>query len=165
MKLRYALLIAFALIFSTQFAKAAPVDPSVIINRSLLDATPFTGSFMVTLSNGGATVLFENALNVDITQLIVQFEVPIPTGLNTCSSDIFSVCGVQILSFNSQTNLLTEDFIFSGGSISPDEEFSFAAAGFTGANPNVGVSSTPEPATIVLLLTGGAMLIGFGRKW
>lgn len=166
MKLRYALLIALACLFAAPFAKATPVDPSVIINRSPLDATPFTGSFTVTLdSDGGANIVFQNALDVDITQLIIQFQVPLPTGLNTCSSDIFSTCGVQNVAFDKQTDLLTEDFIFTGGSISPNGDFSFSAAGFTGANPNVIVSDAPEPATILLLLTGGAMLIGFGRKW
>ena len=165
MKLRL-LFVAVALMIPAGFASATPIDPSVIINRSPLDATPFTGMFDVTLSNGSANVVFENALNVAITQITVQFQVPLPTGLNTCSSDIFSGCGVEDLSFNSVTKLLTEDFVFTGGSIAPDQDFSFSAMGFTGANPNVVVSSsTPEPGTIVLLLTGGALLIGFSRKW
>jgi hypothetical protein len=168
MKLRHLLLIAVALIIPAGFASATPAgDPSAIINRSPLDATPFTGTFDVTLdSDGGANVIFENALNVDITQITVQFQVPLPTGVNTCLSDIFSNCGVESLAFNPNTKLLTEDFVFSGGSISPDQMFSFTAEGFIGANPNVVVSSpTPEPGTIVLLLTGGLLLIGFGRKW
>ncbi|MGC1105242.1 MAG: PEP-CTERM sorting domain-containing protein [Candidatus Acidiferrales bacterium] len=167
MKLRYLLLVAVALIIPAGFANATPAgDPSVIINRSPLDATPFTGMFNVTLDDdGGANVTFENALNVDITQLTVQFEVPFPTGVNTCSSDIFSSCGVSFVSINDKTDFVTEDFVFSGGAITPDENFSFSAAGFTGANPNVLISSTPEPRTIVLLLTGGLLLIGFGRKW
>ncbi|MGB6719016.1 MAG: PEP-CTERM sorting domain-containing protein, partial [Candidatus Acidiferrales bacterium] len=155
-----------ALMIPAGFASATPVDPSVIINGSPHDATPFTGMFDVTLVGGAADVTFENVLSVAITQITVQFQVPLPTGLNTCSSDIFSTCGVQDVSYNSVTKLLTEDFVFmGGGSIAPGEDFSFAAMGFTGANPNVLVSSTPEPATIVLLLTGGALLIGFGRKW
>lgn len=167
MKLRYLLLIATVLMIPTGFANATPAgDPSVIINRSPADATPFSGFFSVTLDDdGGANVIFQNALNIDITQLTVQFEVPFPTGVNTCSSDIFSSCGVQFVSINDQTDLLTEDFVFSGGSITPDEMFSFAAAGFVGANPNVDISSsTPEPGTIVLLLTGGVLLIGLGRR-
>lgn len=164
MKLRHLLLIAVALMIPAGFASATPAgDPSVIINRSPLDATPFTGMFDVALSQGSANVIFENALNVDITGLTVQFMVPFPTGVNTCSSDIFSSCGVSFVSLAGK--FVTEDFVFSGGSISPDQMFSFAADGFIGANPNVVISSTPEPGTIVLLLTGGLLLIGFGRKW
>jgi hypothetical protein len=171
MKLRCVPLIvaAAALFIPAGFANADPVgDPSVIINRSPSDATPFTGSFNVTLgSDGGADVTFVNALSVDITGLVVQFEVPLPTGVNTCSSTIFATCGVQDISFNTKTGFLTEDFVFGGGgSISPGEEFSFAAAGFVGANPNVTISlPTPEPGTIVLLLTGGLLMIGLGRRW
>jgi hypothetical protein len=166
MRFRCLLFVAAALMIPAGFASATPVDPSVIINRSPLDATPFTGMFDVTLSGGGANVVFKNALSVDITQLTVQFMVPLPTGLNTCTSDIFSSCGVEDLSYNSVTELLTEDFVFSGGSISRGQMFSFSAMGFTGANPNVVMSSsTPEPGTIVLLLSGGVLLIGFGRKW
>lgn len=167
MKLRHFVFLAAAavLLIPAGLASADPVgDPSVIINRAK-DATPFTGSFQVTLdSDGGADVTFENALSVDITGLIVQFEVPLPTGVNTCSSDIFKMCGVQDIAFNPTTGLLTEDFVFSGGFISPDEDFSFAAAGFVGANPNVNISlPTPEPATFALLLAGG-LLIGFERR-
>ncbi|MFZ0640363.1 MAG: PEP-CTERM sorting domain-containing protein [Candidatus Acidiferrales bacterium] len=164
MKLRHMLLIAVALIIPAGFASATPVgDPSVIINSSPKDATPFTGTFDVTLDpDGGANVVFENALDVDITQLTVQFMVPFPTGVNTCYSDIFSSCGVSFVSLAGK--FVTEDFVFSGGSISPDEMFSFSAMGFTGANPNVVISSTPEPATIVLLLTGGLLVIGLGRR-
>jgi hypothetical protein len=166
MKLRCAMLVAFALLIPAGFASASPIDPSVIINKFPVDATPFTGSFQVTLdSDGGANVIFENALDIDITELIVQFQVPLPTGLNTCSSDIFSTCGVESVAFNSRTDLLTEDFVFTGGSISPDQTFSFAADGFIGANPNVNITTTPEPGTIALLLTGGALLIGLGRRW
>lgn len=168
MKLRYLLLVAVLLIIPAGFANATPAgDPSVIINRSSTDATPFTGTFTVTLdSDGGANVIFENALNVDITGLILQFQVPLPTGENTCESDIFATCGVESLSFNEQTGLLTEDFVFGGGGfLAPGDLFSFSAAGFTGANPNVVISlPTPEPGTIVLLLTGGLLLIGFGRR-
>lgn len=169
MKLRYILPIAMAamLLIPVGFANADPVgDPSVIINHSPSDATPFTGSFNVTLDDdGGANVVFENALSINITELIVQFQVPLPTGVNTCSSDIFASCGVQDIAFNSKTDLLTEDFVFTGGSISPDQDFSFAAAGFVGANPNVTISlPTPESGTIVLLLTGG-LLMGLSRKW
>lgn len=168
MKLRYIRLIAAAamLLIPVGFANADPVgDPSVIINRAT-DATPFTGSFTVTLDNdGGADVTFTNALSFDITGLVIQFQVPLPTGVNTCSSDIFSICGVQDIAFSSTTDLLTEDFVFSGGSITPGENFSFAAAGFVGANPNVNISlPTPEEGTLVLLLTGG-LLIGLSRKW
>jgi hypothetical protein len=165
-KLRYLCLFALVLMIPAGFANANPVDPSVIINRTPLDATPFTGMFDVTLGgDGGADVIFENALSFDITTLTVQFQVPLPTGVNTCSSDIFSSCGVEAISFNSQTSLLTEDFVFSDGTITPGELFSFSAAGFIGANPNVVVSSTtPEPGTIVLLLTGALPLIGFGRR-
>lgn len=164
MKLRHLLLIAVALIIPAGFASATPVDPSVIINGSPKDATPFTGMFDVTLVGGAANVTFQNALDVDITQLTVQFKVPFPTGVNTCSSDIFSSCGVSFISVMGK--FVTEDFVFGGGgSISPGEMFSFSADGFIGANPNVVVSSTPEPGTIVLLLTGGLLLIGFGRKW
>jgi hypothetical protein len=170
MKLRCVLLIAAtaALLVPAGFATADPVgDPSVIINRLASDATPFTGSFNVTLDDdGGADVVFENALSVDITGLILQFEVPLPTGINTCSSNVFANCGVRNVAFNSTTDLLTEDFVFTGGSIGPDEDFSFAAAGFTGASPEVKISlPTPEPGTIVLLLTGGLLMIGSSRKW
>lgn len=170
MKPRYAVLIlaAVALLIPAGLANADPVgDPSVIINRSPSDATPFTGSFNVTLDDdGGADVVFQNALSFDITELIIQFQVPLPTGVNTCSSDIFASCGVQDISFNSKTDLLTEDFVFSGGSIGQGEMFSFAAAGFVGANPNVNISlPTPEPGTIALLLTGGLLMIGIARRW
>ncbi|MGB6483029.1 MAG: hypothetical protein WBE86_06030 [Candidatus Acidiferrales bacterium] len=169
MKLRYLLLIAVALIIPAGFANATPAgDPSVIINRSPLDATPFTGTFNVTLdSDGGADVTFENALSFDITSLTVQFtDVQIPTGDNTCSSDIFSSCAINIVAINRQNFTLTEDFDFSGGDITPGEMFSFAAAGFTNASPNVVVSlPTPEPRPLVLLLTGGLLLAGLARKW
>lgn len=169
MKLRYFLFIVAvaALFIPAGFASADPVgDPSVIINRAT-DATPFTGSFNVTLDDdGGAEVTFENALSTDITGLVVQFQVPLPTGVNTCSSDIFANCGVQNVAFNPQTGFLTEDFVFTGGSISPDENFSFAAAGFVGANPNVNISlPTPEDGTLALMLTGGILLLGIGRRW
>lgn len=164
MKVHRFVLIALALLIPAGFANAAPVDPSVIINRTTSDATPFTGLFDVTLTNGNAKVLFENALNVDISEVIVQFEVPLPTGLNTCSSDIFSKCGVESIAFDSKTNLLTEDFVFTGGVITPDELFSFSATGFTGANPIAAVSTTPEPGTMILLLTGALPLLGFARK-
>jgi PEP-CTERM motif len=163
MKLRSLLFVAVALMIPAGFANATPVDPSVIINGSPKDATPFTGMFDVTLVSGAANVTFQNALDVDITQLTVQFKVPFPTGVNTCSSDIFSSCGVSFVAVVG--DFVTEDFVFGGGgSITPGEMFSFSAMGFTGANPNVLVSSTPEPATIVLLLTGGLLLIGFGRR-
>ncbi|MHB8639029.1 MAG: PEP-CTERM sorting domain-containing protein [Candidatus Acidiferrales bacterium] len=170
MRLRFGLLtvLAVALLIPAGFAVASPAslpgDPSVIINKTALDATPFTGSFDVTLVDGGADIVFQNTLTVDITSLIVQFQVPLPTGTNTCASDIFSACGIQNVSFDQTTGLLTENFVFGGGAITPGEMFSFSADGFFGANPDARISTTPEPGTILLLLTGGVPLLGFGRK-
>jgi hypothetical protein len=163
MKLRCALLIALACLFAAPFANASPVDPSVIINKKGGDPL-FTGLFNVTLdSDGGADITFTNGLNVPITQLTIQFtDVPAPTTLS-CGGNAFLACKTEIAITSLHT--LTVDFIFTGGDILPGEGFTFMAAGFEGANPTATISGTPEPATIFLLLTGGAMLIGFGRKW
>lgn len=164
MKLRYVLLIALACLFAAPFAQASPVDPSVIINKKGGDPV-FTGSFNVTLdSDGGADIVFTNGLNTAITGLTIQFTgVPIPT-TNSCGGTAFANCAIEIAAITGPHSV-TEDFIFSGGDILPGEGFEFIAAGFEGANSSATISSTPEPATIFLLLTGGAMLIGFGRKW
>ncbi|HVB35956.1 MAG TPA: PEP-CTERM sorting domain-containing protein [Candidatus Acidoferrales bacterium] len=168
LRLVWFTVLALALLIPAGFAVASPAslpgDPSVIINKTASDATPFTGSFDVTLVDGGADIVFQNTLSVDITSLVIQFQVPLPTGTNTCASDIFSACGFQNVSFNEETGLLTENFVFGGGDITPGELFSFSADGFFGANPNATISSTPEPGTILLLLTGGIPLLGFGRK-
>lgn len=164
MKLRYALLIALACLFAAPFAQASPVDPSVIVNKKGGDPI-FTGSFTVTLdSDGGADITFTNGLDVPITQLTIQFTgVPIPT-TSSCGGTAFLKCEIETAAITGP-HTVTEDFIFLDGDILPGEGFEFVAAGFTGANPNATISTTPEPATIFLLLTGGAMLIGFGRKW
>lgn len=155
MKLRYALLVALALVFSAQFAKATPVDPSVIINRSPLDATTFsmnsvTNPLLITLNSQGMAPLesFEYTGATTLTKLYVELDGALPLEQFDCISDIFTGCGSFSTGAGDEVGLVFED-----GRLVPGELFS------------VQVAALPEPATIVLLLTGGALLIGFGRKW
>ena len=157
MKLRCALLVAaaFALFIPVGFASASPVDPSVIINHCLLcDATTFSMNsvndpLVIMLNSEGLapTETFEYTGAKTLTRLYVELVGALPLEQFDCVSDIFTGCG----SFN--TGVTNEvGLIFEDGKLTQDEFFT-AAVG------------TPETGTIVLLLTGGALLIGLGRKW
>lgn len=153
MKLRYALLIAFALVFSAQFANATPVDPSVIINRTSLDATTFSTNsvsnpLIITLNSQGFAPLqtFQYTGTTPLTQLFVELDGALPLEQFDCVSNIFTGCGTFNTGVGDEVGL-----IFKDGTLFPDDLFSAEV-------------TAPEPATLLLLLTGGAMLLGFARK-
>lgn len=156
MKLRFALLVAAALIIPAGFANADPVgnDPSVIINHSSTDATIFsknsvTDPLVITLNSQGLAPVesFEYIGTKSLNKLYVQLDGALQLEQFDCVSNIFSGCG----SFNTGNNN-DVGLIFEDGTLSHDETFTVAVA-------------TPEPGTIALVLTGGALLMGFGRRW
>lgn len=153
MKLRYVWLFALVLVIPAGFANATPVDPSVIINRTPLDATTFsvnsvTHPLVIMLNAQGMASLqsFEYTGTNPLTKLFVELDGALPLEQFDCISDIFTGCG----SFN--TGVSDEvGLIFKDGTLSHNEMFTVAVA-------------TPEPSTIILLLTGGLPLIGLGRR-
>jgi hypothetical protein len=154
MKLRFLLFVALALMIPVGFASATPVDPSVIINGGPHDATTFsmnsvTDPLVIMLNAQGLAPLesFEYTGTKTLTKLYVQLDGALPLEEFDCVSNIFKECG----GFNTGVSD-DEGLIFEDGTLTQDEQFTVEVA-------------TPEPATIVLLLTGGLLLIGFGRKW
>lgn len=156
MKLRYLLLIAIAVIIPAQFASASSADPTVIVNRcNDCDAVMFSSNsaldpLVVTLNSQGLfpSETFEYTGTKTLTELFVEL-VGATTGEQFfCKSDIFTgPCGSFVTGLSDADGL-----IFTGGSLTHDELFTLEVA-------------TPEPGTIVLLLTGGVLLIGLGRRW
>jgi hypothetical protein len=158
MKLRCALLVAFALalLIPVGFASASPVDPSVIINHCIVcDATTFstnsvTHPLVIMLNSQGLAPLetFEYTGTAPLTKLYVELDGALPLEEFDCLSNIFTGCGSFSTGVGNEVGLIFED-----GRITHDETFTAQ------------VTPNPEPATIVLLLTGGALLIGLGRRW
>ncbi len=156
MKLRYALLIALACLFAAPFAQASPVDPSVIVNKKGGDAITFsknsiTDPLVITLNAQGLLPLeYIDYTGPTRQNLYIALAGSLPFETFTCGpSNIFTGC----------------DLVSTvGTAFSDDVELKFLGT-LTAGTYGIQVSSAPEPATILLLLTGGAMLIGFGRKW
>lgn len=155
MKLRCALLFALALLIPAGLASASPVDPSVIINHCIFcDASTFatnsvTSPLVIMLNSQGLAPLqtFEYTGTATLKKLYVELVGALPLEQFDCLSDIFTGCGSFNTGVNNEVGLIFED-----GTLSHDEVFT----------AEVG---TPEPGTIVLLLTGGALLIGLARRW
>lgn len=159
MKTLCALLLGIGFLFSagSAIATPAPIDPSVIINRTPHDAITFstnsiTNPLVIDLVNGfSPAISFEYTGTNPLTKLFVQLDGAFPLETFFCQSDIFTGdCG----SFN--TGSSTEDgLIFqrkkgTNEEITTDEEFSVAVA-------------APEPGTLLLVLSGLA-LFPFLRK-
>jgi len=155
--MRNLLLIAIALIVPAGVANATPTgDPSVIINRvSTGDAITFssnslTNPLVITLNSHGLLPTED----LDYTgsaqnNFFIALAGSLPFEQFSCQSNVFTGCDF-ISTVNTQ--------------FSNDVELEFLGP----LNPGmftIEVTSTPEPGTIVLLLTGGVLLIGLGRRW
>lgn len=157
MKLRCALLGALALLIPAGLASASPIDPSVIINHCVVcDATTFTMNsvtdpLVITLNSQGLapSQTFEYTGTATLTKLYVELVGALAREEFDCQSNIFTGgCGSFSTGVGNDVGL-----IFEGGRLTHDEDFTAI------------VTPAPEPGTIVLLLTGGALLIGLGRRW
>lgn len=156
MKLRYLLLVAFALIVPTQFASASPVDPTIIVNK-LIGGDAITFS-MNSISDPLVIALNSQGLlptvDLDYTgpaqqNLFIALSGSLPFEAFDCGpSNVFSGCKF-ISTVNTQFSNDVEIELL--GPLTP---------GFF----SVEVTATPEPGTIILLATGGLLLIGLGRK-
>ncbi len=155
MKLRYALLIALACLVAAPFAQASPVDPSIILNKKGGDATVFsknsvTDPLVITLNSQGLLPTeYLDYTGPTQQNLYIALAGSLPFEQFDCVSNIFT-------GFDAVSTV--------GTPFSDDVELEFLGTLQAGTY-SIEIASTPEPATIFLLLTGGAMLIGFGRKW
>jgi hypothetical protein len=152
-KLRYLLLFALALTIPAGFVHANPVDPSVIINKTSSDATTFSMNsvndpLVIMLNSQGLASLqsFEYIGTAPLTKLFVELDGTLPLEQFDCVSNIFTECGSFSTGVGDEVGLIFED-----GTLSQNEMFTVEVA-------------TPEPGTMVLLLTGALPLIGFGRR-
>lgn len=158
MKLRYLLLIAIVLVVPAQFASASPVDPTVIINRvSIGDAITFSSN---SITNPLVIMLNSQGLlpstDLDYTgpaqqNLFIALAGSLPFEAFDCGKSNVFTGGCKFIST-------------VGTTFSNDVEIEFLGPlepGFF----TIEVDATPEPGTIVLLLTGGVLLIGLGRRW
>ncbi|MGH9864266.1 MAG: PEP-CTERM sorting domain-containing protein [Candidatus Acidiferrales bacterium] len=168
MKLRYALLIALALMFSAGLAKAGPVDPTVIIDDpptppNCQQVTCFSGNTIVLdLLNGFLPKTgFAYTGSSTLTTLFVVLDDVLPGEVFTCSSNIFlgpcKIGNTQGANDDDQGQEIDDDedsieISFTGGSLKTND-------GITAQ-----VSPTPEPGTMVLLLSGVLPLFLIGRK-
>lgn len=156
MKLRYLLFVAFALLALSQFASASPVDPTIIVNK-------LTGGDALTFSSNSISSPLVIALSsqgllptedLDYTgpaqqNLFIALAGSLPFEAFDCGpSNVFTGC--KFIS-TVGTNFSNDVEIELLGPLTP---------GFF----SIEVTATPEPGTIVLLLTGGVLLIGLGRR-
>lgn len=174
MKLFPAVGVALALLMiPVGFVNASGVDPTIIINNTPHDATDFNGGTLnTTIVNGTLNFLYTGA--VPLTSLTISFKITTFESFS-CFSDIFVDCSIG---FNPITDFISFDF--SGGpgtclhnnppggtcpgEILPDTGFSIAGSGFGANGQNVTISGTPEPGTLLLLLSGLGPVIGFSRR-
>jgi hypothetical protein len=156
MKLRCALVIAAALLIPAGFASASPIDPSVIINHCLAcDAITFssnsiTNPLVITLNSQGLLPTEEfDYTGPATTDLFVALADSLPyEDFNCPATDAFRGC----------------DIVSTVGTpFSDDVELKLLGPLDPGMY-TIEVTATPEPSTMLLLLTGGALLIGLGRR-
>jgi hypothetical protein len=152
-------------------ASSQPNDPRIIISGGHDSLAPFTSIFGLTFTffangSGGGFLTFTNMSGVDWTYLEVNVPAPMPAGTIMCGGTAFTTCFVQP---QTEGQFATVDFfgglgILNGHTFTIDLGSSGWTPGFTPmgefqaqANP-VG-EPEPEPATLVLFLTGFAPVL------
>ena len=167
MKLRHLLLFALVLLIPVGLTYANPVDPSVIINRAGGDLKTFSMNsaadpLVIDLNSQGLAPLqdFQYTGTATLTELFVVLDEVIPGETFFCQSDIFTgPCGsfIPVPGAGADGDHDELGFIFTLGpgdtGLMQDDIFSVQVA-----------APTPEPGTIILLLTGALPLFGFGRR-
>lgn len=175
-------------------ALASSVDPTIVINHTKKGGTGsitallttsectmncFNGSPMsFTLSKGNSSLTIDYTGTVNLNGLTIEFTRL--SGLSyTCESDIFANCTVSsegnvVMSFsgsgdchNNGDDEVEGDDGGGGdcvGFIAPGGFFTLAGRGFTQSTKVTATAATPEPSTLLLLLSGLAPLIGLRRR-
>ena len=167
MKLRHLLLFALVLLIPAGLTYANPVDPSVIINRAGGDLVKFSMNSMadplvIDLNNHGLTTspdFFQYTGTATLTELFVVLDEVIPGETFSCKSNIFtgdceSFIPMPGVGTDGDHDELGFEFTLGPGGIGlmQNDVFSVQVA-------------TPEPGTIILLLTGAIPLIDpFARR-
>ena len=148
-------LVGLGLLLSAGVAFAGPVDPTVIINKkdpstvTTFSSNSVTDPLVINLVDGLASLEgFEYTGTKTLTELFIQLDGALTDEQFACVSNIFTGCGAFSTGSGDEVGL-----IFSDGKITSGEEFTVA------------VTATPEPAPIVLVLTGGLLLAGLARRW
>jgi len=159
LKLRYALLIALALVLSAGLAKAGPVDPTVILN----DPPPAASS---SSCPENTICLF---VPVAVLQLVNGFFPQtsfLYTGLTTTT---FFVVLDDVLpgeTFTCSSNFLSCSLVSTGIDFLDGDSVMFVFTGTIESGTALTVAvSTPEPSLISQLLIGIVPLFFFGRKY
>lgn len=193
MKTLYALALGLAMILSATVvrASAAPIDPTIILRDPVCSpstlCTVINGSFGLQLdSTGGGGFLIQNNSGFTWTSLDINLLAPSNASLFGCDGGVFfQNCTVGITGPGSNgTNVVDASFfglgscqngnnncqgIPNGGAIFFDLDTPCAPLATCGNwEPNslatVTPNPTPEPETIVLLLTGFLPLLPFRKR-
>lgn len=145
--------LVIALLLSASAALASPIDPTVVINRAKDPSQSFSKNseahpLVVTLQNGLLPIMsFDYTGEKTLTKLFIQLDGALQGEEFFCQSNIFKgPCG----SF-STGNAADVGLIFTKGKLLGGQGITMAVV-------------TPEPGTLILLLTGAFPLIGFARR-
>ncbi|MHB8411190.1 MAG: hypothetical protein ACYDDI_04500 [Candidatus Acidiferrales bacterium] len=164
MKLRYALLIALALMLSAGLARANPVDPTVILNdppdMDVSSSCPANAICLFGLPSIPPTI---------VLQLVNGFFPPISFQYTGPTANTFFVVLDDVLpgeTFTCSSNFLSCSLVCTNIDIFDGDSIMFAFTGTlqTGTTLTAAVS-TPEPSLISQLLIGIVPLFFFGRKY
>lgn len=160
MKLRYLLLFALALIVPIGHANASPVDPSVIITK----CKTTSGCDAITFSMNSVTdplVITLNSQGLLPTE-VLDYTGPTKTDLYIALADSLPYEDFDCPITNAFRGCDTVSTV--GTPFSDDVELKLLGPLLPGLY-TIEVTATPEPSAMLLLLTGGALLIGLGRRW
>ncbi|MHB8639028.1 MAG: hypothetical protein ACYDBL_04430 [Candidatus Acidiferrales bacterium] len=165
MKLRYALLIALALMLSAGLARANPVDPTVILNDPPdMDVSSSCPANAICIF--GSSVIPP----IIVLQLVKGFLPPISFQYTGPTTSTFFVVLDEVLpgeTFTCSSNFLSCSLITNIDVFDFDNDgviFAFNGTLQTGTTLTAAVS-TPEPSLISQLLIGIVPLFFFGRKY
>lgn len=154
MKKIHGLIVGLGIVLaaSATFASPAPVDPSVIINKTgpgdlvTFSSNSVTDPLVIDLVNGLAPLqTFEYTGSGTLTVLYVALDNALPEEVFTCQSNIFTGCEGA---FNAGQNNV--GLIFGPGSLTSAEYFTAEV-------------SAPEPRSWMLLLCSMLGLLFVGR--